>query len=65
MHVAQAECRTNECDRAGQISGDAKGYCCWLCIALAGSAHANICNMIEEAGRADLAIGNNIVLGYN
>lgn len=27
--------------------------------------HAQICNMIEEAGNAELELEGNIVLGYN
>ena len=63
--MAQTECSSNECERAGQISGAAKSYCCAPCLIWSGSAHAHICDVIEEVGRAELAIGNNIVLGYN
>jgi hypothetical protein len=63
--VAQAECRTSGCERAGQISGVVKGYCCALCSIRDGGNHASICNMIEEAGRAEIVIADNIVLGYD
>lgn len=63
--MAQSECRTSGCSRAGQIKGVVKGYCCALCSIREGSRHAAICDMIEEAGNAELEIGSNIVLGYD
>ena len=64
--MAQAECVTSDCNRAGQISGIVKGHCCALCTIRQGAIHSNVCNMIEEAGRADVAENDRtIVLGYN
>jgi hypothetical protein len=60
-----SECIIVGCARAGQISGSNKGYCCSLCGVTDPPRHAIICNMIEEAGNAELEIGDNIVLGYD
>lgn len=64
-------CRTVLCSRLAQLSGLVKGYCCVICQAkaergfFAGKNHAAICDLIEEAGRAELEIQDNIVLGYD
>lgn len=69
--MAQVECTSYECYRAAQISGLVKGYCCVICQAISvegffpGRNHALICDIIEEVGRVEVEIGDNIVLGYN
>lgn len=66
-----SECRTIGCQRAGQIKGLTEGYCCVICQGISekgffpGREHTNICNIIEEVGRAEVELGDNIVLGYN
>ena len=60
------ECRTSGCNRVGQIQGIVKGYCCALCTVRGGAdVHSKVCNMIEKVGNADVALGDNIILGYN
>ena len=59
------ECIISGCHRAGQISGAVKGYCCSLCGVTDPARHAIICDMIEEAGNAEIEIGDNIILGYD
>lgn len=61
--MAKGTCKTSDCDRAPQILGVVKGWCCAMCTIRNGAIHADICNIIEEVGRAEL--GGNIVLGYN
>ncbi|QKY78583.1 hypothetical protein SEA_DRYAD_45 [Streptomyces phage Dryad] len=48
-----------------QRTGIVAGFCCSNCSIIPSEPHAQICNMIEEAGRADIVLGDNIVLGYN
>jgi hypothetical protein len=64
--VAQRECVTSGCNRVGQISGVLIGLCCSLCGVTDPQQHAHICNMIEEAGRAEIQEDDKtVVLGYN
>jgi len=60
-----SECRNAGCQRAAQIKGVVKGYCCTLCGGAGPVRHAAICDMIEIAGQHELEIGDNIILGYD
>lgn len=66
MHVKKkGECRTSDCKRVAHVKGIVQGFCCSNCSIIPSEPHAAICDMIEEAGRADIELGDNIVLGYN
>lgn len=63
--MPRGECIISGCTRAAQVKGALKGYCCSLCGVTDPTRHAVICDMVEEAGKAELEIQDNIILGYD
>jgi hypothetical protein len=64
--VAQRECVVTGCDRVGRIAGVLVGLCCSMCGVTDPQQHTKLCNMTEEAGRAEVQEDDKtIVLGYN
>ena len=63
--MQKGECRTIGCKRVAQVKGIVKGFCCSNCSMIPSEPHAQICNMIEEVGNAEVELGDNVILGYN